>query len=133
MECQVRRTAAGYIHKSTGYRHVKIDGRAYAVHRVIWLWVMGWLPASDIDHRDGDKLHCAIENLRPVSEAQNTMNARRTRDLRRGCYLLPSGHYRVILTGFTASGTRSAYSLLSTQLNAPTAMQQMSSMALTLR
>ena len=35
-----------------GYKAVKIDGKSYLVHRLIWLYVYGNLPKLDIDHKN---------------------------------------------------------------------------------
>jgi hypothetical protein len=55
---------------------------------VVWLWVKGWLPSRDIDHHDGDRLNCAIGNLRPATKSQNAANRRppkKASDLPTGC------------------------------------------------
>lgn len=56
-----------------GYRRVKVEGRIYGVHRLIWLYHYGELPA-EIDHINGDKLDNRVENLRSVTHLQNMRN-----------------------------------------------------------
>ena len=60
-----------------GYRRIKIHGREYQVHRLVWLIENGSLPANPIDHIDGNKLNNRIENLRSVSIEENQQNQRR--------------------------------------------------------
>jgi len=55
------------------YRTCWINGRAYYVHRLIFLINHGYLP-SQIDHVNGDTLDNRICNLRAASNAQNQRN-----------------------------------------------------------
>ena len=54
-----------------GYRRVKLDGRLYREHRVIWLLVHGEEPPQYLDHIDEDKANNRIENLRAIDNAHN--------------------------------------------------------------
>lgn len=63
---------AGGTHYS-GYKHIKINGRLYAYHRVVFLMHNKYLPA-EIDHIDGDPLNNRIENLRPANRSRNCSN-----------------------------------------------------------
>lgn len=56
-----------------GYGQVKIDGKTYLPHRIIWLWHKGYLPEF-IDHWDRDRMNNRIENLRPATRAENGHN-----------------------------------------------------------
>lgn len=58
---------------SNGYRSVKIDGRLYLTHRLVFLIETGHLPEF-IDHKDRDKLNNRIENLRECSRSENMQN-----------------------------------------------------------
>lgn len=69
---------AGNTHR-TGYRHVMVDSKAYAAHRLAWLYVHGVWPSGDIDHMNGDPADNRIENLRDVPERYNMQNERRPR------------------------------------------------------
>lgn len=55
------------------YLYVYIFGSPYSVHRVI-AKMHGFDISNDIDHIDGDKINNRIENLRPASRTQNSMN-----------------------------------------------------------
>ncbi|MFM6975720.1 MAG: HNH endonuclease signature motif containing protein [Sphingobacteriaceae bacterium] len=77
---------AGNVHKSTGYRHIGIDGRQFREHQIIWMLAkQEELPTRDengyelvMDHIDGDPLNNRIENLKPITQSEN--NAKQFRD-----------------------------------------------------
>jgi len=60
---------------SAGYTVIKIKGRIYMGHRLIWLYHNGYWPENDIDHIDRDKSNNRIENLREVTEQCNARNS----------------------------------------------------------
>lgn len=64
---------AGYLDK-TGYRRVKLFSKTYNVHRLIWLWMEGFMPETDIDHIDRNPSNNRWENLRMVSTLCNIRN-----------------------------------------------------------
>ena len=63
---------AGSLYKDSYYQ-IKIDGKVYKSHRLIFLYHHGYLPEF-VDHIDGDKANNKIENLRAVTQSQNSMN-----------------------------------------------------------
>lgn len=63
---------AGAINKH-GRVYVKISGKSYLLHRLIFLYHHGWIPAM-IDHKDTNPLNNKIENLRACSREQNNSN-----------------------------------------------------------
>ena len=77
---------AGCVHKSTGYRVIRIDGKLFQEHQIIWmLGKQEELPTRDengyelvLDHVDGDKLNNRIDNLKPITQSEN--NAKQFRD-----------------------------------------------------
>ena len=70
------RKKAGYIHKASGYKFVKIKNKTYQLHRVVWCFFNGDT-GKCIDHINGDKLDNSLENLRTVSDQQNQRNQKR--------------------------------------------------------
>jgi hypothetical protein len=64
---------AGTHNKVEGYRKIKIFGRMYREHRIVWLYVHGWLPER-VDHDDGNGVNNRIGNLRDCTQAQNCAN-----------------------------------------------------------
>jgi hypothetical protein len=57
-----------------GYYNVKIDGKSYLVHRLIWLYVHGSFPKEDIDHKNRIRNDNRLCNLRAVSRTDNCQN-----------------------------------------------------------
>ena len=57
-----------------GYRVVKVDGKTYRSHRLIWLWMTGSWPTHHIDHINGDPLDNRWVNLRAATRSQNMRN-----------------------------------------------------------
>jgi len=60
--------------RKDGYTQVKIDGKLYLTHRLIFLYHHGYLPENEIDHINRIKNDNRIENLREVSQSCNRRN-----------------------------------------------------------
>jgi len=63
-------------HKPThkGYGQVKIDGKMYLTHRLIWLWYYGTWPQYFVDHIDRNPMNNRIENLEDKKNEENLHN-----------------------------------------------------------
>ena len=59
--------------EKTGYMRMPINYDVFSVHRVIWKWHHGDEPEF-IDHINGNRSDNRIENLRPVTKAENSAN-----------------------------------------------------------
>jgi hypothetical protein len=57
-----------------GYRRIKIDGRQFFVHKIVWLYVHGVMAKDQLDHINHCKDDNRIENLREVSNQENHRN-----------------------------------------------------------
>lgn len=66
---------AGTVQKN-GYRHLRIDGKGYYAHRLIFLFHYGYIPKY-LDHIDGDPLNNDISNIRETTTSQNGMNRKK--------------------------------------------------------
>ncbi|MCP4408507.1 MAG: HNH endonuclease [Gammaproteobacteria bacterium] len=58
------------------YGQIMLDSVNYRTHRVIWLMQTGSWPCALVDHRDGDGLNNAWDNLRQATYSQNAFNRR---------------------------------------------------------
>ena len=66
---------AGYI-DNRGYRRITINRKKYTVSRLAWLYVEGYLPENQIDHRNRIRHDDKWHNLRHVSQQCNTRNSK---------------------------------------------------------
>ena len=71
--CQIG-DKTGYL--ATGYRRIKIQGKIYYEHNIIWFLETGRWPLHDmvIDHIDRNKLNNDISNLREITKSNNAKN-----------------------------------------------------------
>jgi len=67
---------AGSSNNSTGYVHIKWNGRMYLAHRLIFAFHHSILP-DEVDHINGEKTDNRVENLRAASKSLNQHNAKR--------------------------------------------------------
>lgn len=67
---------AGYLDVHNYWR-VVIDYKKYYVHHLVWFYVHGEWPSSELDHIDGDSMNNAPANLRLCSRSQNNWNSQR--------------------------------------------------------
>jgi hypothetical protein len=64
----------------SGYLMTMIDGKRYLNHILAWLYVYGYFPENDIDHKDQIKHHNWISNLRETSKQCNMRNCKTRTD-----------------------------------------------------
>lgn len=58
-----------------GYLTVWIEGRAYKLHRLIWLHVTGQWPDPEVDHINLNRANNRWTNLREATRSQNSANS----------------------------------------------------------
>jgi len=77
---------AGWLDVSNGiaYRRIELDNRTYRSHRLVCFYMTGGWPENEIDHINHDGLDNKWTNLRSVSHATNTRNARKRIDNKSG-------------------------------------------------
>lgn len=60
--------------KPDGYLVVKIAGKYWSAHRLVWVHVHGEWPERHLDHINGDRADNRMANLREVTPAENAQN-----------------------------------------------------------
>jgi hypothetical protein len=91
---------AGHYNKVVGHVYVNISKRLYKAHRLVWLYVYGEWPSSEIDHRDGNGANNRLYNLRLATRQQNMGNTKCRRDSTcgvKGVHRLPGGTWRAVI------------------------------------
>jgi len=63
---------------ANGYLKIGIDNKEYLAHRLMWLFVHGEFPKTNIDHIDRCRSNNCILNLRLATPKQNAENMFRT-------------------------------------------------------
>jgi len=63
-----------------GRRSIRIDGRLYREHRLVWLYLFGRWPEAQIDHINCEPSDNSLENLREATQSENNRNRRVQRD-----------------------------------------------------
>jgi hypothetical protein len=72
--CNNTKTRAGSF-ATRGYRIIRIDGRLYQEHRIIWVMHNGLISSNlDIDHIDRNPSNNKLENLRLATRSLNNIN-----------------------------------------------------------
>ena len=61
-------------HSKEGYIRVKLDGKLYKAHIIIWAMQTGKWPEKHIDHWDRNESNNKWDNLREATVAQNGAN-----------------------------------------------------------
>ena len=65
---------AGGKHTS-GHVRISIDGKRYYAHRLAWMYINGYNPSTQIDHRNVIRSDNSSSNLREATHAQNCQNS----------------------------------------------------------
>ena len=74
---------AGHIRKD-GYVDIQTRGKKYSAHRLAWLFVHGEMPSEQIDHINHNRSDNRIENLRAVTNQENTKNKSKNKNNKSG-------------------------------------------------
>ena len=64
---------AGVINGS-GYRNITVDGRSYLAHRLAVLYMEGYTPKENVDHKNGIRSDLRWCNLRVATYGENKQN-----------------------------------------------------------
>jgi hypothetical protein len=64
---------SGYV-TNTGYICIKINSKKYLAHRLVWLYMYGYMPKNDVDHINGIRNDNILLNLREATRSENLQN-----------------------------------------------------------
>lgn len=64
---------AGCLSTYDNYLKIRILGKSYQLHRIIWLYIHGYWP-DEIDHKNGKRDENTLTNIRNVSHQINMLN-----------------------------------------------------------
>lgn len=67
---------AGHVSSSTGYRGIFINRKRYRAGRLAWLYMEGYFPENQIDHRNRIRHDDRFHNLRHVTKQCNLRNSK---------------------------------------------------------
>jgi len=76
---RVKGDVAGCIDKESGYIKIRLKGKLYRAHRLVWLYVYGKWP-NKIDHLNHIRDDNSLFNLREASSTENSRNQSKRKD-----------------------------------------------------
>ena len=68
------RANSGGSYDKDGYLIIKIKGKQYKAHRLVYAYFHGKFPSNEIDHINRNRTDNRIENLRDASRLENIAN-----------------------------------------------------------
>ena len=87
---------------NNGYIVLKVAGKKYYAHRLIWLWSFGEFPEKSIDHINGHPYDNRLINLRLATSQENHQNQKINMCTYSGfkgvTYIKSTGHWCVHIT-----------------------------------
>jgi len=69
---------------TNGYLRVMVQGKKYRLHRLAFLFMEGYFPENQVDHKNGIVDDNSWENLREVSTACNQQNCKMSKNNKSG-------------------------------------------------
>ena len=67
---------AGSLHYANNYIEIRLDGKLYKAHRLVWKMVHGYDSLLMLDHINGITFDNRVDNLREATPQDNARNAR---------------------------------------------------------
>lgn len=58
-----------------GYVIIMVDKKNYPAHRLAFIWMLGEMPANDVDHINRVRADNRWSNLRPATRRENNLNS----------------------------------------------------------
>ncbi len=60
--------------RNAGYIAIQIDGKSYKAHRLAFLYMTGYMPKNQVDHKNHIRTDNRWDNLREVTRGENAKN-----------------------------------------------------------
>lgn len=79
-----RKNSNGSLDKD-GYLIIKVKGKQFKAHRIVWLLKKGCFPKAELDHINRNKLDNRIENLRESNRKEQNNNKEQIPNKDTGC------------------------------------------------
>ena len=97
-----------------GYRQVRVNGKQYREHHLVWLLHNGRMPSGELDHINCVRDDNRIENLRECTREQNMQNRRFPMRGNRLGFLGVTRHYNKFRAVITCGGKKTHLGLFPT-------------------
>ena len=97
-----------------GYRQVRVNGKQYREHHLVWLLHTGKLPSMELDHANCVRDDNRIENLRECTRAQNMQNRRFAMKGNKTGLIGVTSHYNKFRALITRNGKKTHLGLFDT-------------------
>lgn len=96
-----------------GYRQVRVNGKQYREHHLVWLLHKGHLP-SELDHINCIRDDNRIENLRECTRAENMQNRKIPMKTNTVGFIGVTRHYNKFRAAITQNGVKTHLGLFDT-------------------
>ena len=81
---RTRNLYCGWYDKIHGYHKIEINSISYQAHRLAFLYMKGYLPENQVDHKDRNRENNKWDNLREVSQQCNSQNCNLSKNNKSG-------------------------------------------------
>ena len=106
-----------------GYRQIRVNGKQYREHHLVWLLHKGYLP-KEIDHINCVRDDNRIENLRECTRTENMQNRKLPMKTNRIGMIGVTKHYNKFRAAITRNGVKTHLGLFKTAESAHKAYMQ---------
>lgn len=95
--------------KYTKYHATLVKGRTVTAQQIAWILMTGELPLNFIDHKDGNKSNNKWDNLREVTESENSRNQKLNINNKSGCMGVLQTKYKTYQVSIANNENKSVF------------------------